>query len=187
VFSFNEPFFGSMGGRHLNKPVVGIAAAPGELGYWEVASDGGVFAFGSAAFEGSMGAQAPERTCRRYRRWIRRARATGRSHPTAACSLSAAPPFHGSMGGKHLNAPIVGIAATSDGGGYWLVASDGGVFAFRRCALRRLDGWEATLTSRSVGIAATPRRHRLLVGRLGWAGSSATAVHRSEARWVACT
>jgi hypothetical protein len=27
-------------------------------------------------------------------------------------------------------APILGIAATPDGRGYWLVASDGGVFAF---------------------------------------------------------
>ena len=31
------------------------------------------------------------------------------------------------MGGKPLNAPIVGMAAASSG--YWLVASDGGVFA----------------------------------------------------------
>jgi Bacterial Ig-like domain (group 3) len=49
--------------------------------------------------------------------------------------------FHGSLpqsgfspagsGGPHsLNAPIVGIATTSDGDGYWLVGSDGGVFAF---------------------------------------------------------
>jgi hypothetical protein len=28
-----------------------------------------------------------------------------------------------------LNKPIVGMAATPDGGGYWLVASDGGVFS----------------------------------------------------------
>ena len=34
------------------------------------------------------------------------------------------------MGGKPLNAPIVGMAATADGGGYWLVASDGGIFNF---------------------------------------------------------
>jgi len=34
------------------------------------------------------------------------------------------------MGGTHLNAPVVGIAATPDGRGYWLVASDGGVFSF---------------------------------------------------------
>ena len=38
--------------------------------------------------------------------------------------------FHGSMGGQHLNAPVVAIASTLDGGGDWLVASDGGVFAF---------------------------------------------------------
>ncbi len=30
----------------------------------------------------------------------------------------------------HLNQPVVGMATTHDGGGYWLVASDGGVFAF---------------------------------------------------------
>src|SRR5581483_4423138 len=38
--------------------------------------------------------------------------------------------FHGSLAGRRLNAPVVGIAATADGGGYWLVASDGGVFTF---------------------------------------------------------
>jgi len=34
------------------------------------------------------------------------------------------------MGGQHLNQPIVGMAATPDGGGYWLVAADGGIFSF---------------------------------------------------------
>ncbi len=29
-----------------------------------------------------------------------------------------------------LNRPVVGIAPTPDGGGYWLVASDGGVFNY---------------------------------------------------------
>jgi hypothetical protein len=29
-----------------------------------------------------------------------------------------------------LGFPVVGMAATGDGGGYWLVAADGGVFAF---------------------------------------------------------
>jgi hypothetical protein len=29
--------------------------APGGTGYWLVASDGGIFSFGSAAFEGSAG------------------------------------------------------------------------------------------------------------------------------------
>ena len=56
VFSFGDAqFYGSMGGTHLNAPVVGIAATPDGRGYWLVASDGGVFSFGDAPFEGSMG------------------------------------------------------------------------------------------------------------------------------------
>ena len=36
-------------------PVVGVTSAPGGAGYWMVASDGGVFAFGTR-FAGSLGA-----------------------------------------------------------------------------------------------------------------------------------
>ena len=32
---------------------------------------------------------------------------------------------------RHLNQPVVGMAATPDGGGYWEVASDGGIFSLR--------------------------------------------------------
>ena len=39
----------------LDAPVVGLAAVPGGGGYWEVASDGGIFSFGDAQFYGSMG------------------------------------------------------------------------------------------------------------------------------------
>ena len=38
--------------------------------------------------------------------------------------------FYGSMGGHPLNQPIVGMASTADGHGYWEVASDGGIFCF---------------------------------------------------------
>jgi hypothetical protein len=34
------------------------------------------------------------------------------------------------MGGHPLNQPIVGMATTPSGKGYWLAASDGGIFAF---------------------------------------------------------
>jgi hypothetical protein len=44
-----------MGGKPLNAPIVGIAATPDGGGYWEVASDGGVFNYGDAGFSGSMG------------------------------------------------------------------------------------------------------------------------------------
>jgi hypothetical protein len=44
-----------MGGTHLNAPIVGLAATPDGKGYWEVAADGGIFAFGDASYFGSMG------------------------------------------------------------------------------------------------------------------------------------
>ena len=34
------------------------------------------------------------------------------------------------MGGQKLAAPVVGMASTPDGKGYWLVGADGGVFGF---------------------------------------------------------
>ena len=54
IFAFNAPFFGSTGGLLLNAPVTGIAATASGSGYWEVASDGGIFTFGGAPFLGSM-------------------------------------------------------------------------------------------------------------------------------------
>ncbi|MDQ1567755.1 MAG: hypothetical protein QOF96_2635, partial [Actinomycetota bacterium] len=38
--------------------------------------------------------------------------------------------FQGSMGGKKLNAAVQSLVPDGDGAGYWLVASDGGIFAF---------------------------------------------------------
>ena len=36
----------------------------------------------------------------------------------------------GSAQSYGLTQPVVGLASTIDGGGYWLVASDGGIFSF---------------------------------------------------------
>jgi len=56
VFSFGDAgFYGSMGGKKLDAPVVGMAPTPDGHGYWLVAADGGVFSFGDAGFYGSMG------------------------------------------------------------------------------------------------------------------------------------
>ena len=38
--------------------------------------------------------------------------------------------FHGSTGGTRLNQPVMGLVPDPDNVGYWLVARDGGVFAF---------------------------------------------------------
>jgi hypothetical protein len=97
-------------------------------GYYEVASDGGMFNFG-APFFGSIG-----------------------GHPLNApvVAMAVTPDgggywevatdggifsfgdakFYGSMGGKPLNKPIVGIVPTLHGRGYWEVAADGGLFSF---------------------------------------------------------
>ena len=50
-----------MGGTRLNKPVVGIASDAQTGGYWLVASDGGIFAFGAPFFgsTGSISLQQP--------------------------------------------------------------------------------------------------------------------------------
>jgi hypothetical protein len=56
IFAFGAAgFYGSTGGTHLNKPIVGIDVSPDGKGYWLVASDGGIFAFGDATFDGSTG------------------------------------------------------------------------------------------------------------------------------------
>jgi hypothetical protein len=36
--------------------------------------------------------------------------------------------YYGDAGSMSLNKPIVGMVATGDDGGYWLTASDGGIF-----------------------------------------------------------
>ncbi len=64
-------------------------------------------------------------------------------------------PFSGSMAGQPLDEPIVGIAATPDGNGYWEVASDGGVFNFGSATFEGSMGGHP-LNKPIVGIAATP-------------------------------
>ncbi|MGC8466348.1 MAG: hypothetical protein ACP5O0_10575, partial [Acidimicrobiales bacterium] len=56
VYSFGSLNLGGMGSTPLNRPIVGGATTPSGLGYWEVASDGGIFSFGDAQFYGSTGA-----------------------------------------------------------------------------------------------------------------------------------
>ena len=81
--------------------------------------------------------------------------ATGWWPPTAASSASATPAFFGSTGALRLNEPVVGMAATPDGGGYWLVASDGGIFSFGDARFFGSTG-ALHLNEPVVGMAATP-------------------------------
>jgi hypothetical protein len=154
IFNFGTQFFGSMGGKTLNAPMVAGVQVSGQLGYWTVASDGGVFSFGGAGFYGSMGGQrlnAPivgmESTPDGLGYWLVASDGGIFNYGDAG--------FYGSRGGKHLNKPIVGMATTPDGLGYWLVASDGGIFSYGDAIFHGSTG-SLTLNKPIVGMTTTP-------------------------------
>ncbi|HET9075337.1 MAG TPA: hypothetical protein VFN68_00270 [Acidimicrobiales bacterium] len=154
VFTFGAaPFYGSLGGHALNRPIVGMATDPATGGYWLVASDGGVFTFGAAPFYGSLGGKALNKPIV----GMATDPATGGYWLVASDGgvFSFDAPFYGSMGGRLLDAPVVGMAVTPTGGGYRLVTSDGGVFTFGDAPFQgSLDG--RVLAAPVVGMAVTP-------------------------------
>ena len=85
--------------------------------------------------------------------------------------------FHGSTGSIHLNNPIVGMAATTDGKGYWLVAADGGIFNFGDAgfygSLGGIGATDIVTIASDGGPTAHPRQTRADFG---------TDYHRSSAR-----
>jgi hypothetical protein len=116
-------------GKGFNGSPVGMAAAPDGKGYWEVRSDGGVFAFGDAKFYGSAGAIHLAKPIIGMT-----ATSSGRGYWLLASDggvfAFGDAKFFGSTGGFTLDAPIVGMAANPVGTGYYLAAADGGIFAF---------------------------------------------------------
>jgi hypothetical protein len=109
-------------------PVVGMAPAADGKGYWLVASDGQVSAYGSAEHQGDMAGQPLNRPI-----VAMAADAVSGGYWLVASDggiFAFNAPYDGSTGGSPLNKPIVGMDAPLDSRGYWLVASDGGVFAF---------------------------------------------------------
>jgi hypothetical protein len=132
------------------------AMAPiSRTGYRFVASDGGVFNYGTGApFLGSMGGTALNAPV------VGMAVMPGGDgyYLVAAdggvFSFGSAQ-FYGSAGNIRLNKPIVGMAVTADGGGYWLVASDGGIFSYGDAQFYGSTG-NLTLNQPIVGMAPTP-------------------------------
>ncbi|HEV7862987.1 MAG TPA: hypothetical protein VGR20_09810, partial [Acidimicrobiia bacterium] len=123
-------------------------------GYWLVAADGGIFAYGSAGFAGSTG------SIRLAKPIVAMAAApTGRGYWLVATDggvfAFGDATFAGSTGAIRLAQPIVGMAPTPTGKGYWLVATDGGVFGFGDAAFFGSTG-AIKLAQPIVGMAATP-------------------------------
>lgn len=75
--------------------------------------------------------------------------------------------FYGSTGALFLRAPIVGMASSPSSHGYWLVASDGGIFRFGD-AVDRGNAVGRGLVGRAiVGMAATPSGHGYWIASAG--------------------
>jgi hypothetical protein len=158
VYAFGDaPFYGSTGHVQLARPIVGIAPTATGLGYYEVATDGGIFSYGDARFFGSTGAihlnkpivgMAVTPSGNGY--WLVATDGGIFSFGDAA--------FYGSTGAIHLNKPIVGMAPTPSGHGYWLVATDGGLFSFGDAAFYGSTGG-IRLNRPIVGMARTPSGH----------------------------
>jgi hypothetical protein len=133
---------------------VAMAMAPGDKGYWEVWSDGGVYAFGAAGFYGSMGGRplareiigiTPTADGKGY--WL-----LGADGGVFAFGDAK---FGGSTGGLDLVAPVVGMTRNPSGPGYWLVAADGGVFTFGGAPFfGSIAGYGYDLHQPIVGIAS---------------------------------
>jgi N-acetylmuramoyl-L-alanine amidase len=123
-----------------NWPPVDIVAVPGSAcGYWIVSSDGGIFAFGTAQFHGSMGGSPLDAPIMGMA-----AAPTGGGYWLVASDggvfAFGTAQFLGSMGGLPLVKPVVAVAADPSTGGYWLVTADGGVFAFGAPFLGSMGG-----------------------------------------------
>ncbi len=97
-------------GVNLNAPVIASAPTAAGDGYLMVAADGGVFAFptsNTTLFQGSIQSVINDQL-----------------------------KLVGIAATDWLQAPIVGIVPTPTGGGYWMIASDGGVFGFGDAGFR---------------------------------------------------
>ncbi len=127
-------------------------AAASPAGYWLVASDGGIFAFGDAPFHGSTGdirlnkpivAMAPTPTGAGY--WLVASDSGIFAFGDAG--------FFGSAPGQRAGDSVVAFAATSTGKGYRQSFASGKVLAFGDAADL---GSAANLNRPVVGMAPTP-------------------------------
>jgi Arylsulfotransferase (ASST) len=150
VYNYGAPWYGSMAGKPLPAPVVGIATDPNTGGYWLVTSKGNVYNY-NAPWYGSM---------------------AGTPLPAPVVGIAADPktggywlvtskgnvynynaPWYGSMAGKPLPAPVVGIAADPNGAGYLLVTTKGNVYNFHTPWYGSPAASVVHLSSQVVGIA----------------------------------
>ena len=139
----------------------GMTSTPDGKGYWLVASDGGIFSFGDAAFYGSKG---EPRSTSRSSGWppLLTVRATGSWRPTVGSSPSVTPPSTARRAEPTASTSrSSGWPSLPTASGYWLVASDGGIFSFGDAAFYGSKGG-TPLNKPIVGHGRHFRWQRLL-------------------------
>jgi hypothetical protein len=131
-------------------------------GYWLVGADGGIFTFGGARFHGSTGNISLNRpvvgitpTADDGGYWL--VASDGGVFSFGDANFVGSMPGlgfvpAGAAGGEHLNAPIVGIVPSQSGTGYFMVASDGGVFAFNAPFAGSCPGLAGGCSGAAVGV-----------------------------------
>jgi len=126
IYGPNAPWHGSPWSSGVRgETITGMAATPDGGGYWLVDSTGHVYAFGDAKSYPQLHPAHPvigivATPDDRY--WIYTA--LGNIYGPSA-------PWHGSPWASGVrDSQIVGMTATADGGGYWLVDSGGTVYAY---------------------------------------------------------
>jgi hypothetical protein len=143
TYSGDSNFVGSTATTNLQvgSPATTSAQTSSGHGYWLVGSDGGIFTFGSAQFYGSTAALNLQRpvvgmtpTGNRSGYWLVASDggifSFGNANYFGSIPGLGIAPAGASGTAKKLNAPVVGMVPSADDGGYFMVASDGGVFAF---------------------------------------------------------
>jgi len=148
VFNHHTAFYGSMAGRHLPAPVVGIAVDPYTDGYWLVTSAGNVYNFHAPWYGSPADRKLPAPVVGIT------ATSTGYLLTTADGNVyNFHTSWYGSRAATGVPAPVVGIAVDPFSDGYWLATADGNVYNFHA-------PWYGSPVRRSAapvdGVVATP-------------------------------
>ena len=147
--------FGNAAASPLTLPIVGGATTPSGKGYWLVARDGGVFAFGDATLLRLDRRHHPEPAHRRDGRHAHRPRLLVRGRRRRRVQLRRRQVLRLHRRHHAEQADRRAWRPTPTGQGYWLVATDGGIFSFGDAEFFGSTG-AITLNQPIVGMAATP-------------------------------
>ena len=192
VFSYGDTqFYGSIPGlglhpagsglsNSLNAPIVAMVPSIDDNGYFMVASDGGVFAFGDAHFAGSCPgiggcsgaavAVMPDASGNGY--WL--VTQTGNVYTFGDAGAYGAPGNTGS--------PVTSAVSTPNGGGYWILTANGTVYNYGDAA--NFGDAAGAFGGVDPPRPSSPRRTEAATGspqRMG--PSTRTATHPTTGAW----